>query len=100
MINSCAFDVLGPYPPPFTGQIELPAAPEPIPADAMEAMRALVALNRAALDHAHAAAESLTVYSVGADGVDDGGRRYDAMGQEFRGGTDIVFTVPLWPSQP
>ena len=34
------------------------------------------------------------IYSVGRDGVDDGGREKDAKGDRLRDGTDIVFRLP------
>ena len=33
------------------------------------------------------------VYSVGTDGIDDGGEEQDAQGSRFQVGTDIVFTI-------
>jgi len=34
------------------------------------------------------------VYSVGKDGVDNGGKELDVRGQRFQAGTDIVFIIP------
>lgn len=37
------------------------------------------------------------IYSVGHDGVDDGGRDGDQPGERYTPGTDITFTLPLTP---
>lgn len=44
------------------------------------------------------------IYSISSDGKDNGGRKYDKVGEQYREDTDITFTIgdlqeTLWPSE-